>query len=171
MLIQILKGTPPWVFALFLGLLVLGGVQARDRSLTLARVLAVPVALVAFSLYGVVSAFGAQAAALTAWAAGLAVSVLLARRLAGPSAARWEPATQTWFVPGSWIPLALMMFVFFARYAIAVSLALNRGLAQDPLFALAASLAYGLLSGAFVARALGIVASRPGHPAHSVQSS
>ena len=45
----------------------------------------VPAAFVALSLYGVISAFGAQAGPLLAWTAGIAAAVFLGRALTTPS--------------------------------------------------------------------------------------
>lgn len=170
MLLQILKGTPPWVFGLFFGLLALGFLQSRSRDVSAGRLALLPAAFIAFSLYGVVAAFGIAAADLLAWAVGLSAAVMLGRLLKRPSGARWDASTRSFHVPGSWVPLALMMTVFFARYAFAASIAMHPALARDSVFALAASLAYGLLSGAFLARALGILRLRPAWAPHSVQS-
>lgn len=171
MLIQILKGTPIWVFVLFLGLLALGYLQSRPRTLKPARLAILPAAFIAFSLYGVIAAFGPTAYDLVAWAAGIGTAVLLGGAFKPTAGARWNESTRTFEVPGSWVPLALMMTVFFARYAIAVSLAMLPALAQGIAFASLASLTYGLLSGMFLARSLGILALRPAAVSHPVQSS
>ena len=63
-----------------------------------------------------------------------------------------------------------MMVIFFARYAIAVSLAIQPSLAGSPSFSALAGLAYGLMSGTFLARALRVWAQRTESSAHSVQS-
>ena len=171
MVLQILKGTPTWVFALFLALLAIGFAQSRPRSVGLWRLSLLPGAFIAFSLYGVIAAFGAQPAELACWASGIAAAVLAGRTLAPGSGARWDAAAGRFQVPGSWAPLALMMAVFFTRYAIAASMAMHPGLAKQAAFTAAASLAYGLLSGTFLARALKVLALRPAASGHSVQSS
>jgi hypothetical protein len=170
MLLQILKGTPTWVFVLFFALLAIGLLQTRSRSVSTGRLSVLPAAFMAFSLYGVIAAFGPSASNLLAWAAGIGTAVIVGRSLKQPLGARWDASSATFHVPGSWAPLALMMTVFFARYAIAASIAIRPGLAREELFALGASLAYGLLSGAFLARAVRILALRPARPGHSVQS-
>jgi hypothetical protein len=164
MLIQILKGTPTWVFVLFVSLVAIGILQSRARDVNAARLAILPAAFIAFSLYGVITAFGAHPHNLAAWMAGLAAATMAVRRLKPSPDARWDASTQTFHVPGTWMPLALMMAVFFARYAISVSLALDPGLAGEATFAIAASLAYGALSGAFLGRALSLFALRPAAP-------
>ena len=170
MLLQILKGTPTWVFVLFFALLAVGFLQTRSRTVSTGRLALLPAAFIAFSLYGVVAAFGPQPLELLAWAAGIGIAVAIGRLLKQSSGTRWDASSGLFQVPGSWTPLALMMTVFFARYAIAVSMAMRPGLAREAAFAVGASLAYGLLSGAFLARSLKVLALRPASAPHSVQS-
>lgn len=170
MLIQILKGTPTWVFVLFFALLALGCQQSRPHTRRTRRLLVLPAAFVAFSLFGVVSAFGSEPLALVAWAAGIAAAVVAQRSLGPASAAKWDASTGTFLVPGSWVPLMLMMTVFFIRYALTVTMRLQPGLANETAFALSASLLYGMLSGAFLARSLQVLSVRRPLAAPSVQS-
>jgi hypothetical protein len=164
-LMQILRGTPLWVYPLFLVLIILGYLQSKPREVAPARLAILPVALGLFSLSRVLGTFGPEAPALAAWVAGTAAALLLNRALKQPAGARWSAASGTFHVPGSWVPLALMMAVFFARYAVAVSLAMAPGLAHSAGFATATSFGFGLLSGMFLARALRVWSQRPAQPA------
>lgn len=86
-LLDILARTPVWVFAVFLVLLALGYQQSRTRTVSRQRFLLLPVAMMALSLYGVVSAFGVALVPLLAWVMGAGgVAVLGARCL--PSSAQ-----------------------------------------------------------------------------------
>jgi hypothetical protein len=171
MILNILHGTPTWVFVLFLALLAIGYSQTRPRNLAPARVALLPAAFLAFSLYGVISAFGSSAPVLVCWAGGIAAAVFLNRALKQPRGISWDPAAGSFHIPGSWAPLALMMLIFFTRYAITVSLALQPSLAGGPGFPPLAGFAYGLMSGTFLARALHVWSKRAESSAHSVQSS
>lgn len=156
MLMQILIHTPLWVFALFLLLLWLGMRQLLTNQLKLSRVTLLPVAMIGLSLYGVAAAFGQSsggARALAGWAAGVAVlgAVVLLRPL--PAGVRYDAAHRRFTVPGSAVPLALMMGIFFTKYAVGVKLALDPALAQQAGFALAVGTVYGAFSGTFAARA------------------
>ena len=164
-LMQILRGTPLWVYPLFLGLVALGYLQSKPREVAPAALAILPVALGVFSLSRVLGTFGLEPAALAAWAAGTVAALLLNRALKQPAGAHWSEATGTFHVPGSWMPLALMMAVFFARYALAVSLAMAPSLGHSAGFAGAASFGFGLLSGVFLARALRVRSQRPRAPA------
>jgi hypothetical protein len=162
---QILRGTPIWVYPLFLCLIVLGYLQSKPRDVAPAMLAILPVALGAFSLTRVLTVFGPEPLALAAWAAGTAAAVLLNSALKQPAGVRWSASTGSFHVPGSWAPLALMMAVFFARYALAVSLVMAPGLVHSAGFAAAAGFGFGLLSGMFIARALRVWSQRPAYPA------
>jgi hypothetical protein len=161
MLLQILHRTPPWVFALFAALVFLGIQQSRPRRMPLARVTILPLVLVGLSLSGIGSSFGADAPAFAAWAGAVAVAVLLNLCVVHwPRGVSYDPATREFLVPGSWLPLAVMMAIFFTRYAVNVALAVAPGFAALAWLPVAVSCAYGLMSGAFLARALRIVAAK-----------
>lgn len=157
MILQILQRTPPWVYALFAALLALGISQTRTRSLTVRRVLLAPFALGAFSLYGVISGLGGNAAALAEWSAALLAATALFAAAGLGRDARYAPASRTFTVPGSWMPLLAILVIFFLRYAINVGLAIDATLHESALFLGAAAVAYGASSGFFAARALGIL--------------
>lgn len=157
MILQILERTPPWVFALFAVLVVLGALQSRTRELGRSRVALLPAVFLPLSLLALGSVFGAEPLAYAGWLAGVAAAVLAGRRTRRPEPASYATATGLFRVPGSWAPLALMMAIFFTRYAVAVATAMQPPLRASPAFAAAVGLAYGLLSGAFLARALRIL--------------
>ncbi|MBZ0090898.1 MAG: hypothetical protein K8F27_01545 [Sulfuricellaceae bacterium] len=153
MFVEILKHTPAWVFALFFALFALGYRQSKPRRLSPAGLFALPVAMLGYSLYGTWSSFGIGLGSLLPWGGGILGAALLGRLLTPPPA---SPATEDGkiAVAGSWLPLALMMAIFFSRYALAVVLARHGPLGAGSLAAGLASLWFGLLSGAFLARAL-----------------
>ena len=164
-LMQILRGTPVWVYPLFLGLIVLGYLQSKPRNVAPALLAILPVALGVFSLTRMLAVFGPAPLGLAAWATGTAAALLLNRALKQPAGAHWSDASGSFHVPGSWVPLALMMAMFFARYALAVSLVMTPALVHSAGFAAAASFGFGLLSGIFLARALWVWSQRPAGPA------
>ncbi|KQP43074.1 DUF6622 family protein [Pseudorhodoferax sp. Leaf274] len=157
MLIQILTHTPAWVFALFALLAWLGAKQLQDGSTHLARVAAMPVAMVALAVYGVAGAFGRSDAgwlALAGWGLAAAAALAAVARLPLNPAVRYDPVSRRFFQPGSWVPLALMMGIFATKYAVGVLLAMHPGLAHQGGFATGISTLYGLFSGMFAGRAL-----------------
>lgn len=159
MLLEILKRTPPWVFVLFAVLLFFGALQSRTRQIGLMRVTILPVVLIGLSLSGIWGTFGGDAFAIAAWLTAVAAAVLLNRLAKWPRKVAYTAATRSFMVEGSWLPLVAMMLIFFTRYAVAVSLAIHPGLRAAPWLAPCVSVAYGLMSGAFLARALRILSS------------
>lgn len=167
LLLPILRATPVWVWGLLAGLVVLGLTQVRDRTLGLPRVAAVPVALTVFSLWGAAAAFGrsplaAEVAVLWLLAAtGMAVLVG-----AGRSRASYDPATRLYAVPGSWVPLVLILSMFAVRYVVNVRLARQPQLVDAPAFALTVATLYGAFSGLFIGRTVQLwrLALRPRLP-------
>ena len=73
-----------------------------------------------------------------------------------PSVA-YDATTKKFFVPGSWTPLAVIMAIFFVKYAYAVMAAMKIGVVSAPLFVVVMSAVYGLLSGYFAARAFNLL--------------
>ena len=161
MVLQILERTPPWVFVLFAVLLVLGTLQTRPRELRLLRVALMPAIFLPLSAWGVWNAFGASEFAYGGWLAGVGSAMLLNRYMRLPRRVSYSSDTRAFKIEGSWIPLAMMMAIFFTRYVVAVATAMQPALKGMPAFAAVVGLAYGLFSGSFLARALRILAAAP----------
>lgn len=157
MITQILTHTPLWAFALFFGLVCLGIVQSRTRQVSRRRLIVLPVAMLGWSLYSVWSTFDTHLAALAAWACawGAVVAIGLAR---GPSrTASYDAAIAQFTMAGSWLPLALMMGIFFFKYAVAVAHAVKPGVLGTPVAAVVVAGTYGVFSGLFMARAMRVL--------------
>lgn len=145
---------PLWPFALLATLVALGYRQSRERLVrprTLARLAA---AMLALSLYGVMSTFGASLVPVLAWAAGFAASV----RLGGPVFAPRGLAREGEAVrmPGSWVPMGLMLGIFVARFALGFATGTRAAVMDEPWFVATACAVLGLLSGGFAARAAAV---------------
>lgn len=156
---QILQNTPVWVWALLIGLLGLGGTQLFGREVTLVRAMAMPIAMTGLSVYGLASAFGKSeqaGAALVAWL----VAALLITALAlwfQPTAAKgtlYTSSSRSFYIPGSAVPLALIIGIFLIKYGVGVELAMQPSLAHDGRFALQIAALYGVFNGLFAARSL-----------------
>jgi hypothetical protein len=156
MIVAILQHIPVWVYGLLFALIALGVSQSFPRTVTLRRSALLPLALVGVSLMGVVGSFGQQLAALLSWPLGLAAAVAALHGRIDTSAVRYSAATQRFQLPGSWVPLALMLGLFTLKFGVGMTLAQHPELKQSAAFAMAASAAYGLFSGVFLGRAMAL---------------
>ena len=159
-LIAIVTRTPAWVWLVLAGLVMLGLLQARDHVVPRVRVVLQPVALGALSLWGVAGAFGLHAMVEGPWLAGWLLGLAATRVFHLPRQVQALPGGR-FAIGGSWIPLAMLMAVFFMRYAVNISIAIAPALKADAGFAAAVALLYGLPAGLIAGRALRILTQRP----------
>ncbi len=151
---QILTNTPVWVWGLLAALLLLGFSQTRDRSASLTRIVLMPLGLGAFSLWGTVSAFGATVSVLGSWVTATTLLLLIVTQLPLSAGTRYDHATRQFQLPGSWVPMALIMGIFMTKYIVGVNLMLHPELKNHANFSLAISTLYGVFSGIFAGRAV-----------------
>jgi hypothetical protein len=159
-LVQVISHTPYWVWGLLAALVGLGASQLCDRRAGLRRILLVPAGMAVFSVAGVASAFGGSgqlaAQAVGAWlVAGAAITALaLWFQPTPPEGTRYIALARSFHIPGSAMPLALILGIFLTKYFVGVELAMQPSLARDGGFALQISALYGVFNGLFTARAL-----------------
>lgn len=177
MLLPILNRTPPWVWGLLAALALLGLSQLRARSVSLARVAVLPVAMTALSVWGTASAFGSPpqfTSVLLAWFAAMALAVAIAAPMAPPTGARYDAGSRTFALPGSWVPMLLILGIFLTKYVVGVELAMQPGLARDADYARVTGALYGLFSGTFIGRAARLwclaLRASPARVAHPVNA-
>ena len=152
--LQILQHTPTWVFGLFAMLIALGGRQMLPTQASLRRLTIVPLAMAGLSASGMISAFGDRPVALAAWAAAAAALLFVVLQRPLPAGVRFDRDSMRFALPGTIVPLALMMGIFFTKYTVGVELALHPQLAQQSGFALTVSTIYGAFAGVFLGRSL-----------------
>jgi uncharacterized membrane protein (DUF2068 family) len=152
MFLAIVQHAPRWVWFLLAALLALGVSLSFPRRMSLRRAIVVPVAMVTLSLAGVVSAFAHTPLALVAWALGIAAALAATRALGLWRGIAWSAADARLVVPGSWLPLLMIVTLFAIKFCVGALLAMNPALAHDTGFAASAGLAYGAFSGLFFGR-------------------
>jgi fucose 4-O-acetylase-like acetyltransferase len=153
MLMQILINTPKWVFALFALLLWLGIKQMSARSVGLNRATILPLSMTVLSLLGVTSTFGSSPQAMLAWLAGAVLVFATGMQVLRTKRVQYNASNRTFTLPGSMVPLVLFMGIFFTKYVVGFSMAMQPALAQSADFALIVGAVYGSFSGIFLARA------------------
>lgn len=152
----VLRSTPGWVWGLLAGLIVLGASQLRDYSPSLARVSVMPAAMTAFAIWGMTGAFGRSPAfgyAMLAWMLVAAIVFAAVAMTSPPEGTTYDPAARTFFLKGSWVPLALIVAVFLTRYVVNVDIAMQPSLVRDGAYTVIVGGIYGISTGLFVGRA------------------
>jgi uncharacterized membrane protein len=157
LLVQILYNTPSWVFVLFFALLVISLMQTRTRTVRKIPAFLLPAGMIALSLAGINSSFGLRPLALASWSIALGVAAFAGYALFRDRRVEYDARENKFLVPGSWASLAVIMAIFFAKYAYAVMHAFSADVISAPLFVAVLSGVYGLLSGYFAARALNLI--------------
>ena len=157
MIAQILINTPLWVWGLLAALLALGFSQARSRTAGLGRIILLPLGLSAFSLYGTVSAFGASPPVIGSWLLATTLLLLIVTQIPLPAGTHYDSARRRFQLPGSWVPMALIMGIFLTKYIVGVSLVMHPELKAHANFILAIGTLYGVTSGIFAGRAVRLI--------------
>jgi hypothetical protein len=161
MLQQILIHTPVYVWAILAVLVWRGGAALRDREMTVRSLFIVPAIMLALSLQDVLMKFGSHAGALAAWAVAAAGTALLVWKF-GRSRTAPGATPGSVMVRGSRVPLAMMMAVFFTKYAASVLLAILPHARQDALVAASVCALFGVFNGCFLGRLARDVAGQRG---------
>jgi hypothetical protein len=151
-----LSHIPVWVFAVFALLIALGIWQSRPRTVSPAAPALLAAGFLLYSLYGVISSFGASAACLLPWALAVLSCVLAGSRAFGPTDLTRVPGTTKVRIPGSWLPLGLMLGIFVAKFAVGFVAGARLSVGTQAWFAPAVSFVLGALSGGFASRAVTI---------------
>ena len=94
---------------------------------------------------------------LGSWLAASALLLLIVTQLPLPTGVRYDAAKHQFQLPGSWVPMALIVGIFLTKYAVGVSLVLHPELKLATGFSLALASLYGVFSGIFAGRALRLV--------------
>lgn len=153
-LLPILRNTPLWVWGLLAALLALGISQLRDRTASLARVSLLPLVMTIVSVSGTLSALGGtphRALATLAWFVAAALAYALLSR--GRNPAQYDSARGVYLLPGSVVPLLLILGIFLVKYVVGVDLAMQPGLVQNTPYVVGVAALYGAFTGVFMGRA------------------
>ncbi len=166
MTLEIIFHTPIWVWAVLAKLVALGLWQTRAQRIGRVRVTLLPLVMIGLSLGGVVGTFGWHGVALVGWTAGVGAALEFGRNAVAVPAAWCSQRSGLLHLPGSWLPLGLMLALFGLKYFAGASLALHPALATDAVFAAACSFGFGGFSGLFLARSRSLRKLATLAPAH-----
>lgn len=145
---------PAWVPALFAGLMFLGYRLSQPQAVKPGKLVGVAVGMFGFSVYGLLSTFGPAPLAVLWWAAAYAVAVVLGARYVAAQGLR--TVGERVQMPGSWLPLVLMLGIFAVKAVLSVATGTRWPGLQDAAFIAGMSGLLGALSGGFAARAVAV---------------
>jgi hypothetical protein len=157
MLQQILIQTPVYVWAILAFLIYRGVVASKDRVVSYRSVFIIPTVMLVLGANSIARGFGLDTAAGAAWLGGMVAGAGIAWALTGRVTV--DRAAGVVVQRGSWIPLALMMAIFFCKYAVAVTLTILPALRGNAGFAVPVCVAFGVFNGVFLGRLLRTVAA------------
>lgn len=149
---SIVSHTPAWVFVVFAVLIAIGARQMQPRVVSRRRLVVLPLVVAAYSLYGVSMASHGSPLALTMWLVAVLVAFLLTY-VSPPNGAVSETAG-TVRVPGSWVPMVVIVGLFAARYAYNVMLAMHPEVMHSAGFMTLFSTLFGFLGGLLLSRSV-----------------
>jgi hypothetical protein len=153
----VLSQTPTWVWFLLAGLLWLGISMLKGNTIGVRRAAIMPVAMTGLSLWGMISAFSHSAIygyVLLAWVVAAVILATAVGMMRAPKGTRYNPQDRSFTVPGSWVPLVLIMGIFLVKYVVGVEVAMNPALPHDAAYSLTYSVIYGVFSGIFTGRSI-----------------
>jgi len=149
---ELISNTPIWVFAIFFTLLVLGFIQSKERIVKVKTIFILPLVMITFSFFGVFSVFGISILTMSLWILGLVITLIIGLKLAYPKFVSFSVQSNKLTIPGSWVPLFLMMAIFFTKYFVGFAVARELPLVNEGIFVVLLSLVYGAFSGIFLSR-------------------
>jgi hypothetical protein len=153
----VLANTPLWVGFLLAALLWLGIGMLRRKTVGALRTAITPVAMTGLSLWGTISAFSQSeiyGSVLLAWAVVAVALAAIVGMTPAPSGTTYNPQHRTFNLPGSWVPLVLILGIFLVKYVVGVEVAMNPALRHDGSYSLTYAVVYGVFSGIFAGRSI-----------------
>lgn len=123
MILEILHGTPAWVYLLFALLLWLGASQLRARAVPVQRIWRTPLVFILWGLCGVVAHNPGTLTSLLPWL--IAAGVGLLAGVARSNTLVIDHARGLVMRPASIIPLVRNLVIFTAHYALNVAAAFH----------------------------------------------
>ena len=156
MLLQILTHTPGYVWALLCGLIALGARQTRSRRVPPLQLLAMPALMLGLGAWSLAPGIAAMPAVALVWVAALALGAAGGVRTPQQPCTAWLATARRFVLPGSWIPMGFILFIFLLRYSSSVAFVMHpewrRALAVQATLALV----FGLISGLSIGRTVAL---------------
>jgi len=160
MIIDIVTHTPIWVFILFIGLLLLGYMQTKDRKIKIGSIFILPISMILLSIFGIISTFGIMPTALFLWFFGIVIALMMNAQSSCSRRVKYSSFEKVFFIPGSWKPMILILLIFFIKYFVGVVTSLELEVIKQIEFIVVISILYGLISGMLLSRSIAILKTK-----------
>ena len=152
--LPILQGAPLWVWALLALLLFLGIRSLRTRAVPVASLVALPLAFFGLSVTNLLPFDQLSPIRIGVWVAALLVGMIPGWFVVPPARIAIDRPRRRITVPGSVVPLILMLAAFAGGFYFGYLFARYPELKTDPTTLAAASTYRGLMSGYFLVQTL-----------------
>jgi predicted anti-sigma-YlaC factor YlaD len=150
----IVRGTPVWVWILLAYLLSRGLKALKGGTAPLSKLAIVPVVFAVWGIAHLVTEPAAGWKAGLAWVIGALIGVLAGVAIASRTAFTVDPVQRSVTLPGSVVPLALIVITFAMKFWIGFELATSAGLGRDSGYVVLDGLVSGVVAGIFAGRFL-----------------
>lgn len=157
MIVQILTHTPIWVWLMLVALCALGWKQTRTRQLSLKRILTLPLVMLVLTISSLSNSSGAHGAVLTIWFLSMMCTAFFIRSLHLPAGHAYDVQGRLFTVPGSLIPLLMILGIFVTKYVAAVMIAMQADMAHHSWFTPSCAALFGVMNGGFFGRTLRLI--------------
>lgn len=154
--LQIVFGTPLWVWALLALLLYLGVRALRPTTAPPWRIAIVPTVFFVWGLAGLVVSNGQVAQRAGAWVVALAVGAIIGWMLAARRPIRVDRVRHLVQMPGGPFTLVLSLLIFAIKYVFGVLHAMEPAAFADARLWMTELAVSGVLTGMFVGRFAGV---------------
>lgn len=154
--VDMLVGTPFWVWLLLIFLLVRGVQAARPNILKPWRLAILPLIFTLLGVYGLATMLQGLLPWVI-WFGFLLMSCPIGVLMVHSTEVRADHIHQLIGLPGSWSTLILILCIFSAKYAIGYAMAVQPELAKEVWFLLVNAGTAGTVVGLFIGRFVGLI--------------
>ena len=154
--VDMLEGTPAWVWVLLVFLIIRGVQAAKPGVVRPWRLAILPILFTLLGLHGLITVLPPGVLPWIIWLAALAMSIPLGLSMAQATPVRADHQHKLMALPGSWSTLILILCIFASKYALGYQLALNPQLAYEVWFVVVDAGVAGIVAGLFIGRFTGL---------------
>lgn len=149
---EILEGTPTWVYILFVFLLLIGFKSIQPKTVGYRRLFLLPIIFAIWNLYAIFNRLDGKYSIFLLWMIGLFLGAVVGWQMVRTWKVRASHRKKTITLPGSYSTLILILLVFAVRYYIGYREAVDPNLSEE--FYLVSASATGVITGIFLGRAI-----------------